>query len=81
MSDATTDLTPQQKRGLLAKLLKAKASQEPEFHPLSYGQRALWFIHHLDPSSPAYNIMCDHTDHPDDLERATGNVVPIEGTR
>jgi len=26
-------------------------------HPLSYGQKALWFQHQLDPESPAYNIM------------------------
>jgi natural product biosynthesis luciferase-like monooxygenase protein/FkbM family methyltransferase len=25
-------------------------------HPLSYGQRALWFIHQLAPESPAYSI-------------------------
>jgi amino acid adenylation domain-containing protein len=28
-----------------------------EEHPLSYGQRALWFMHNLDPKSPAYNVM------------------------
>src|SRR5215213_5786030 len=26
-------------------------------HPLSYGQRALWFVQNLDPESPAYNVM------------------------
>ncbi|HEY6802289.1 MAG TPA: amino acid adenylation domain-containing protein [Pyrinomonadaceae bacterium] len=26
-------------------------------HPLSYGQQALWFVHDLDPESPAYNVM------------------------
>lgn len=26
-------------------------------HPLSYGQRALWFMHNLDPDSPSYNVM------------------------
>ena len=25
-------------------------------HPLSYGQRAMWFLHGLAPESPAYNI-------------------------
>ncbi|UCC64491.1 MAG: AMP-binding protein, partial [Anaerolineae bacterium] len=33
------------------------AAQEPEVEfPLSYGQRALWFLHQLAPESPAYNI-------------------------
>ena len=58
MSDATTDLTPQQKRELLAKLLAAKQGREPQSHPLSYNQRALWFLYHLDPGSTAYNVMC-----------------------
>ncbi|HJP91738.1 MAG TPA: amino acid adenylation domain-containing protein [Pyrinomonadaceae bacterium] len=26
-------------------------------YPLSYGQRALWFVYQLDPTSPAYNVM------------------------
>ena len=26
-------------------------------YPLSYGQRALWFIHQLMPESPAYHIV------------------------
>ena len=25
-------------------------------YPLSYGQKALWFIHQSDPQSPAYNV-------------------------
>src|SRR6185369_11753763 len=25
-------------------------------HPVSHGQRALWFLHHMDPSNPAYNV-------------------------
>jgi hypothetical protein len=25
-------------------------------HPLSYGQRALWFVHQMDRSSTAYNV-------------------------
>jgi hypothetical protein len=30
-------------------------STEP--HPLSYGQQALWFLHHLAPASDAYNLV------------------------
>jgi Condensation domain len=44
-------LSPAEKRQLLKKLLKERA----EFHPLSYGQRGLWYIHQLSPDSAAYN--------------------------
>lgn len=29
----------------------------PDTFPLSEGQRALWFLHQLDPKSPAYNLV------------------------
>jgi amino acid adenylation domain-containing protein len=32
------------------------AAQDDGEHPLSYGQRALWFLHRLAPESSAYNI-------------------------
>ncbi len=32
-----------------------EAPEETE-HPLSHGQRALWFLHQLDPASAAYNV-------------------------
>ncbi len=55
--EKSPDLTSQQKRELLAELLKRKAGQPAQSHPLSLGQQALWFLHQMDPSSPAYNIM------------------------
>ncbi|MEA2601552.1 MAG: hypothetical protein QOF89_2544 [Acidobacteriota bacterium] len=33
----------------------AGIAEEAE-HPLSHGQRALWFLHQLDPASSAYNV-------------------------
>jgi amino acid adenylation domain-containing protein len=50
------DLTPEEKRALLARLLKEKASQTKTEYPLAYGQRALWFVHQLAPQSAAYHI-------------------------
>ena len=34
----------------------ATASESADEHPLSYGQRALWFLHQLAPESAAYNL-------------------------
>src|SRR5205085_7057515 len=34
----------------------AEASEFADEHPLSYGQRALWFLHQLAPESAAYNL-------------------------
>jgi amino acid adenylation domain-containing protein len=42
------------KRELLATLLRERAT-ETSACPLSYGQKALWFLYQADPQSPAYN--------------------------
>ncbi len=58
MSDAkVSQLSAQEKRALLTKLLQEKSQQaEPQSYPLSYGQQALWFIDQSLPGSAAYNL-------------------------
>jgi amino acid adenylation domain-containing protein len=51
------EMHPDEKRALLAQLLKRKAGHLSSFHPLSQGQRSLWFLQQLSPESAAYNIM------------------------
>ncbi|MGB3298888.1 MAG: condensation domain-containing protein, partial [Phormidesmis sp.] len=54
----TTDvanLTPEQKRSLLAKLMQRKAPS-PSKIPLSFAQQRLWFIQQLQPGQTAYTI-------------------------
>lgn len=49
-------LSGDEKRALLAELLKAKAGADVQDSPLSHGQGALWFLYQLAPESSAYNI-------------------------
>ncbi len=58
MNDApeTKDLSGEEKRALLERLLLEKASRVKTSHPLSHGQQALWFLHQDAPESPAYNV-------------------------
>src|SRR5947207_5499291 len=63
MSDTfkrSADLSREEKRALLAELLRKKAEESGEsrdWSPLSHGQRALWFLYRLAPESPAYNLL------------------------
>ncbi len=50
------ELSPEEKRALLAQRLREKAEQARNEFPLAYGQRGLWFIHQLAPESSAYHI-------------------------
>lgn len=52
--DVSTSPSGERKRALLAALLKKRAERADRF-PLSFGQQRLWFLHRLDPPSPAYN--------------------------
>src|SRR5712691_5320477 len=63
MSDTfkrSAGLSREEKRALLAELLRKKAGESGEsrdWSPLSHGQRALWFLYRLAPESPAYNLL------------------------
>jgi amino acid adenylation domain-containing protein/FkbM family methyltransferase len=53
--ESMAGLTPEGKRELLRELLRQGAGDT--CHPVSAGQRALWFMHQLDPASAAYNVV------------------------
>jgi aspartate racemase len=58
MSDPSTqltDLTTQERRALLERLLREKAAK-PKSFPLSFAQQRLWILNQLQPDSPAYNV-------------------------
>ena len=54
-ADPTQGLSPEEKRQLLRELLRKGAGASVV--PVSAGQRALWFMHQLDPASAAYNVI------------------------
>jgi amino acid adenylation domain-containing protein len=51
------NLSPEEKRALLARLLREKANAAKDWSPLSHGQKALWFLYRLAPESVAYNLL------------------------
>src|SRR5690349_765605 len=56
VSEQISNLGPHEKRKLVARLLRQRAGEAVSFHPLSQGQRSLWFESQLFPHSTAYNI-------------------------
>ena len=59
MSDAAqriADLSPGERRALLAKLLRKEKSESQSFQPLSYNQQGIWFLYQLAPESMVYNV-------------------------
>lgn len=50
-------LSPDRRRALLSQLLREEAENSAAEHPLSYGQRSMWFVHKLAPASAAYTIV------------------------
>jgi hypothetical protein len=55
-SQKIADLSPGEKRALLAKLLRKEASECQSFQPLSYNQQGIWFLYQLAPESMVYNV-------------------------
>jgi amino acid adenylation domain-containing protein len=51
-----SSLSAEEKRVLLSRLLRERAEDSASAHPLSYGQRSMWFLYQLAPGSPAYTI-------------------------
>lgn len=49
-------LSPEKKRALLSRLLMEEAEESASVHPLSHGQRSMWFVHKLAPAGAAYTI-------------------------
>ena len=74
----TDGFSLEEKRALLAQLLREKAAK-PKTFPLSFAQQRLWFLHQLQPDAPTYIIcaavrLAGRLD-PAALDRAVGEVV------
>jgi amino acid adenylation domain-containing protein len=50
------ELSPEEKRAQLAKLLREKARTSKTEAPLAYNQKGMWFLYQLAPESIAYNV-------------------------
>src|SRR5712691_2220586 len=51
-----SDLNSLEKRKLLERLLRESVGSTARRGPLSYGQKALWFLNQFHPASAAYNL-------------------------
>ncbi len=56
MTSSAEQIKRNEQRVLLKQMLRDKARATVAEHPLSYGQRALWFIQQTVPDSPVYGI-------------------------
>jgi hypothetical protein len=55
ISESRTNLSFEEKRALLARLLQEEAIRTNTFPP-SFAQQRLWFLHQLEPDNPVYNV-------------------------
>ena len=55
-SQRIAELSPTQKRALLAQLLRKKVRESTALCPLSYNQQGIWFLYQLAPESMVYNV-------------------------
>lgn len=55
-SQRIADLSPEERRALLAKLLRKGANESQSLQPLSYNQQGIWFLYQLAPESRVYNV-------------------------
>jgi hypothetical protein len=55
-SQRIADLSPEDRRALLATLLRKDGSAAQSFQPLSYNQQGIWFLYQLAPESMVYNV-------------------------
>ena len=55
-SDSTITEIIQRATDTIGKRVSKRETEQPATYPLSYGQRALWFVHQTAPESAAYNI-------------------------
>ncbi|XXF74927.1 amino acid adenylation domain-containing protein [Myxococcaceae bacterium GXIMD 01537] len=54
-SDNMKNLSLEEKRKLLARLMAQSGKGEPRIFPLASGQKALWLLHQQEPEGAAYN--------------------------
>ena len=55
-SQRIADLSPEERRALLAKLLRKEANESQSLQPLSCNQQGIWFLYQLAPESRVYNV-------------------------